>query len=499
MALGALADAPPASRRSAAALHAAILLAAAAAIAIGLSGAAPVEIVAVPVLAGVVALAAARLMLGWTTLVGLLCVVILFIPIRRYSLPGGLPFELEPYRLLVVLVVAGWTLSLLSDRSVRMRRSGFEGPLALFGISVLGSLAFNVDRIVAFDVSADVVKRVMFFLTFFLMLILIVSVVRTRQAIDTIVNVLVVGGTIIAVFALYEARTGYNVFDHLNQWIPGLQVADIPEVPGRGARLRVYASAQHPIALGAALAMLLPLAIYLAQTQRRRIWYACLVVLGVGVVATVSRTSIVMLVVVAIIFLWLRPRETRRLWPALILLPIVAHIALPGAMGAIREAFFPAGGLVAEQSALPGYRGSGRVADLGPSIAEWKQQPVFGQGFGTRITDARARERPHLGQPVARQPARHRRDRRDRAGLAVRARGAPLRTRGEGGSLRAWLAARGRDGVVDRLRHQHVHLRRLLVHPGDRAAVHPARPRLERVPARRAPTPAPRSRGCPSR
>ena len=158
-------------------------------------------------------------------------------------------------------------------------------------------------------------------------------------------------------------------------------------MPGRGARLRVYASAQHPIALGAALAMLLPLAIYLAQTRRKRIWYVCLIVLAVGVVATVSRTSIVGLIVVAVIFLWLRPRETRRLWPALILLPIVVHIALPGAIGSIQEAFFPAGGLVEEQAALPDHRGAGRVADLAPSIAEWKEQPVFGQGFGTRITD----------------------------------------------------------------------------------------------------------------
>ena len=337
---------------------------------------------------GAVALAAARLMLGWTSLVGLLCVVILFIPIRRYSLPGGLPFELEPYRLLVILVVAGWTLSLLSDRSVRMRRTGLEGPLALFGLAVVGSLAFNVNRIVELDVSADVVKRSMFFVTFFLMLTLIVSVIRTQRDLDRIVEVLVVGGTIIAVFALYEARTGYNYFDHLNQWIPGLQLSDVVDVPGRGARSRVYASAQHPIALGAALAMLLPLGIYLAMTRRRRIWYGCLLVLAVGVLSTVSRTSIVMLIVVAIVFLWLRPRETRRLWPALILLPIVAHIALPGAMGALHDAFFPAGGLVEEQSALPGYRGSGRVADLAPSLTEWKSQPVFGQGFGTRITDA---------------------------------------------------------------------------------------------------------------
>ena len=29
-----------------------------------------------------------------------LVLVVLFIPIRRYTLPGGLPFQLEPYRLM---------------------------------------------------------------------------------------------------------------------------------------------------------------------------------------------------------------------------------------------------------------------------------------------------------------------------------------------------------------------------------------------------------------
>ncbi len=37
---------------------------------------------------------------GWPRLLAGLILVILFIPIRRYSLPGNLPFELEPYRLI---------------------------------------------------------------------------------------------------------------------------------------------------------------------------------------------------------------------------------------------------------------------------------------------------------------------------------------------------------------------------------------------------------------
>src|SRR6186997_978076 len=45
-----------------------------------------------------------RSLLAWQNLLAVLIVVILFVPIRRYSLPGHLPFELEPYRLLVFLV-----------------------------------------------------------------------------------------------------------------------------------------------------------------------------------------------------------------------------------------------------------------------------------------------------------------------------------------------------------------------------------------------------------
>jgi hypothetical protein len=377
----------PSARRRAAVLQGTIAAAAAAALAAGLSGAAPVELVAAPVLVAAVTLAATRLLLGWTTLLSLVVVVIIFIPIRRYSLPGALPFELEPYRLLVALVMAGWGLSLLADRRVHLRRTGLEGPLVLFGFGVLGSLAVNAGRISELDVQTDVVKGVMFFASFFLVLALVVSVVRTSGAMDALVQVLVVGGSVLAVLALYEARTGYNLFDHLHQWLPGLELQELPEVPGRGARLRVYSSAQHPIALGAAFAMLLPLSIYLAQTRRRRHWWLCLGLLAVGAVSTVSRTSIVMLLVVALIFLWLRPRETRRLWPALVLVPVLAHLALPGAIGSLHDAFFPTGGLVEEQSALPGYRGSGRIADLGPSLAEWRRQPFLGQGFGTRVTD----------------------------------------------------------------------------------------------------------------
>jgi polysaccharide biosynthesis protein PslJ len=165
---------------------------------------------------------------------------------------------------------------------------------------------------------------------------------------------------------------------------------------GRGGRLRALASAQHPIALGAMLVVLLPFVTYLASRGNSRLWYACGAILALGAIATVSRTAIMMLVVEAIVFLRLRPVETRRLWPLLLPLLIAVHLAVPGTAGALKDAFLPKGGIVAEQQGAANTRGSGRLADLSPSLAQASNGVVLGQGEGTRVVDGPTTNAPIL-------------------------------------------------------------------------------------------------------
>jgi O-antigen ligase len=153
------------------------------------------------------------------------------------------------------------------------------------------------------------------------------------------------------------------------------------------AKLRVFGSAQHPIALSAALVMLAPLAIYLARRHGQRRWLVCALVIGVACASTVSRTGVVMFLVVAVVFICLRPKETVRLWPALVAAVVVTHFALPGTLGAIKNSFFPPGGLLAEQRGSADSSGSGRLADLGPALELWTHQPVLGQGYGTNVVN----------------------------------------------------------------------------------------------------------------
>jgi polysaccharide biosynthesis protein PslJ len=336
------------------------------------------------------AVTAPKSVFTWPSLVGGLIVVILLLPIRRYAMPGNLPFELEPYRVLVAALGAVWIASLLVEKDLRLRSSPFDGPIALLVAGALGSVVVNGDRIATPEVSATVLKKLTFLLSYLIVFYLIVSVVRRLDEVEVIVKVLVVGGAIVAAFALLEARTGTNVFNNLGGIVPFLRLTEIPEAAdlARGGRTRVYASAQHPIALGALLVMLLPFAISLARSGRRRIWWICGGLLALGALATLSRTGILMLLVIGLTYLVLRPASLKRFWPALLPAIVVVHLILPGTIGTFQESFFPSEGLIAQQTDAE--VGSGRVASLGPALDQASQTPILGQGYGTRIVDGPA-------------------------------------------------------------------------------------------------------------
>lgn len=147
----------------------------------------------------------------------------------------------------------------------------------------------------------------------------------------------------------------------------------------------MYGSSQHPIAFGAFLVMLVPLALYLARTYGQRRWWVATGFLTMAAFATVSRTSILMIIVAGAVIAVLRPADARQVRRFILPALIIIHLALPGTLGSIKEAFLPKGGLVAQQSNAN--VGSGRVASFGPAVAEISRQPLFGVGFGTRIVD----------------------------------------------------------------------------------------------------------------
>jgi polysaccharide biosynthesis protein PslJ len=328
--------------------------------------------------------------LDWRWLLTVILIVILFVPMRRYALPVELPFALEPYRIIVALAVALWTLSLLAQPDVALRRSGLEGPVLVYAFALLASDFANPGR--AAQYQSYVIRALTLGLSVVVVFYFVVSVVRTFSQVLAILKLLVVGSSVLAALAMIESRTGWSPFQHLDHYVPLLQqtASLIGETRGN---LRALGSAEHPIALGALFVIVAPLALYLA-IRFGRWWWATVVILMAGTFATVSRTAVLMMVVATLVLLVLRFRETWRFAPLLIPMVVMVHFVVPGALGAVKYSLSPPGGLIAEQSNDEIVTGSGRVADIGPSLALFSEKPVLGYGYGTLQTsgaDANAR------------------------------------------------------------------------------------------------------------
>ncbi len=346
-------------------------------------------LVLAPLLAGVTVFAVGhRSLLRWDRLIVLVLIVVLFVPIGRYELPASLPVDLELYRLVVALVGLLWITSLLIDPRIRLLSTPFDRPLLLILACILASELANPGRVGQYE--TYVVKSLTFFLSFILVYYLTATTLRDRAKVDFLLRLLTVSGALIGVLAVYEQRVHYNPFDHLHTILPFLQFQGGGLSSLRlGGNLRVSGPSQHPIALGAMLILILPLAVYFARTSSRRWWFAAVLIL-VGAMASGSRTAVVMLVVEAIVFLMLKPVETKRLWPALVPAVVVLHFALPGTIRGFHDAFFPKGGLIAQQSQLAANSdpmlAGGRVRQIKPMLIEASGRPLFGEGVGTRIS-----------------------------------------------------------------------------------------------------------------
>jgi O-antigen ligase len=350
------------------------------------------SLAAVALLLLLAGLLAWRPVYSWTAVVGTLLVVIVLIPIKRFEFGVNLPFQLEPYRLALAGIVAIWLLSLLTDPQVRLRAGPLHMAVAAVAVTTVLSVVANLERVKAVETVA--LKANIFFASYIVLFVLLASVITDRASVRKLVKVLVIGGTAVAVLAVLEPRLGYNPYDAVLSRAPLLvQSGTVLVEEGRGPR--AAGPAQHPIALGAALVMLVPLALYLAWTTgRKRWWFAAFVMTAAGF-ATLSRTTIVMLATVAAVFLWLRRRETMRAAPLALVLLVGIHFMVPGALGAMKAIFFPPSGLVAEHSNAwavisrddPTWCSyTGRLTDLGPSLRQAADRPFLGYGFGTRVT-----------------------------------------------------------------------------------------------------------------
>ena len=154
-------------------------------------------------------------------------------------------------------------------------------------------------------------------------------------------------------------------------------------IDGRG--FRAFGSAQHPIALSAAFVLLLPISLYLVQKSGTPTMVA-----RRGAPAHRNPCDDVAHQHHHAPCRWSRlrlapaPRDEAALacgHPC----PRRHPLRLAGNIGTIKQSFFPTGGLVAQQTANPGYTGQGRLADVGSRACEVVTGSGLRAGYGTRV------------------------------------------------------------------------------------------------------------------
>jgi hypothetical protein len=350
-----------------------------------------------PVVGGVFALVSIvavchRALLSWTgLLVALLC-IILFIPVRRLKLPIPLPFALEPYRVIIVLLILAVIVSLLVDPRFSWRRTGFGPAFALLFCAFGLSIATNIEGLSAAGrtggAAAAMFNYAMLFSIFFITRILLTGESRVKL----VLRLLTLGGAFIGAAAAFERVTQINIFLRLGPLL-GLQRMSDPLELVRSGGARAYGSASHPIALSVLLAMLIPLAVYQAKHsgwprsngRRQLFWVGCAVLMGVGIICTVSRTSLVVLAVMAVVGVAARPALFKRLILIGIPAAALASMVAPGVVLIMIRGFTNPSSLIASQYSSAGFRGSGRLADLMPNLTVAMVNPFFGTGVGSRV------------------------------------------------------------------------------------------------------------------
>ena len=236
----------------------------------------------------------------------------------RYTVPlvGGL--GLRPYQLLTVALGIGLVRSFRRGRVLTAGR-----PAVLVGLLVVVAVASAVDNLERLDDPAylGAVRLVVTLILYVVLAVAVAAAATTPARRRFVLGITVTLVAVAATFAIRESRTEEPI--RLQPTPPGLVeqrdpgVADgaIPTTVVRNDVPRPSGLAAGPLELGAVMSLAAPFAVMLALSARRwlaRAWFVvCGLLIGVGLVLSISRTGVLacgLMLVVALAANIRRPR-----------------------------------------------------------------------------------------------------------------------------------------------------------------------------------------------
>jgi O-antigen ligase len=312
--------------------------------------------------------------------VGLLRVqvfVTILIPARFVVTPlGSLG---SPALLLGVVCALLWLVGTLADTEQQYRKCvPLRVVLAVFWTTLLASYMLMHFQTVPVDESGNSDRLLVLLFATSGIALLAAEGLRTRSEVLTVVRAIVQASAMMATIALLQFRIGWDPLAYLSK-VPLLSTgSDFGGVLSRSSFRRPAGTAGHPIEYGVAVAAALAFAIHLLlhDTERHlRARWTQLALIGLGIPISISRSALLVALVVLAFFLVGAPRRVR-LWAmgVIALFGIAVFMSVPGLIGTFR-------GLIGAGESDTSI--STRTSDYDAAEPFISESPWFGRGPGT--------------------------------------------------------------------------------------------------------------------
>ncbi|WP_295014255.1 O-antigen ligase [uncultured Microbacterium sp.] len=281
---------------------------------------------------------------------------------------------------IVLLVV--WMLTRLQTRAhdVVPVRQPVRWLLGLLLVIALVSFAAALLRGQPADQISPAFTAMLRLLSWAGVVLIAVDGLRTYNDVATLIRVLVIGATCLAVLGLAQFLTKSTLLDWFSA-LPGIAI-DVGGVDDRGGFTRAAATATNPLEFTAAMAAILPLAIaaaalggFRAKTSARGWWWVPPALIVVVSVLAVSRSATIGLAIAIVASVPALPRAYRwRVSLAALAAIAVVVVVVPGLLSTILGLFTGAGSDPSTQSRTNAF------AQVPEFLAT---SPLVGDGFGT--------------------------------------------------------------------------------------------------------------------
>lgn len=302
------------------------------------------------------------------------------LPFDSIQLPVSLPLDAKLDRPFLLAIVALWALSLTAARtSSRLRLSPIHYAFAGFVLIAVLSLVQGADITVRLGEFELGVRKLALLLSYVVLFVVVASAIRPGE-VRPLMKLICGLAVLTALGALWEYRSGFNVFFELTQKILPVELpAELGNVDSIG-RKSVIGPTIHPLAPAMMMACAMPFALismYDSRDLRKKLlWGAAAGIMMAAALATERKTSLVAPLAAIVVLIAYRPRMLRQLLPAAAGLFVIVHLAAPGALGGVSEALLPQN-IFATNSALD------RQSDYSAIRPDVIDHPFLGRGYET--------------------------------------------------------------------------------------------------------------------